>query len=256
MFNVNNINNCAIRTLTESNVNGLSLVSSSGIYLAGVGHRVVTAHSAVKGCGIRITRRHVGSVGPSYRIAACQGFCAPRASTRFSFSRCSCIISTVSAMSNGVRLIVRTRGDRAPVVYSVNTNGGVSPATFRIASVCGASIYPLTEIVQCRLGGHKIGGLGIICSGRGPLMPVRSAAVDYHRRYVYPPNATEGSAREHTVPNDGTFIPSMIKLVVTNRIMGSLAGCETGWVRGEIFRCSGEQDVHTPCKVRRKTISP
>lgn len=224
---MNKINNCAIRTLTESKINTVSVISSSGIYLAGVGHRVVTARRAINGCGISITRGHVGRVGPSYVIGGRRVFCTPRATSGFSFSGCSCIISTVSAMANGVTLIVRTYRDNAPVVDSVNTNGGVSPATFRITSVCGASIYPLTEIVHCRLGGHNMGGLGIICSGRGPVAPVSSVTVDYHRRYIYTPNAGHGYATHETVPNDGTFIPSIIKLVVTNRIIGSLMNCGT-----------------------------
>lgn len=228
MFKVNNINKCAIRTLIEDNMNALSLVSSSGMYLAGVGHRVCTAEGAMKGCGISITERHVLRVGPSTIMGVRGAFCMPRATSSFSFSRCSCMISTVSAMAKGLVLMRRTGTSKAPVVDSVNTKGGVSPANFVIASVCGASIYPLTGIVHHRLGGQKVGGLGIICSRRGPVAPVSSVTVDYGSRYVYPPKAREGYAREHRMPKDGTFIPSMIKLVVTNRIMGSLVGWGLG----------------------------
>lgn len=224
VFKVNNMNKCATRTLTEDKINRLSLVSSSGIYLAGVGQRVFTAEGAMNGCGISITRRELGSVGPSVVVGGRRAFCAPRASRGFSFSGCSCMISTVSAMANGVRLIVRTSGTGAPVVYSVKTNGGLSPATFRITSVCGASIYPLTEIVERRLGEENVGGLGIICSGRGPVAPISSVTVDYGAGYVYPPKAREGYARHERIPNDATFIPSITNLVVTNRIVGSLVG--------------------------------
>lgn len=176
----------------------------------------------MKRCGMSITTRHVRSVSPSVEIAARQYFFNPRARSRFSFARCSCIISTVSAIANGLTLIVGYGRINAPVVYSVNTNGGVSPAHFRIASVCGASIYPLTGIVHARYHGHEVGRLGIICSGRPTVAPVRSSTVDYGCRYVYPPNARHGYARHHSIPNSGTFMPSITNLVVNNRIMGSL----------------------------------
>ncbi len=202
IFNVNNINKCMIRTLTHTNINGVSLVSGSAISVAGVGHRVVTLRSAINRLGISMVGGQMLSVGPGVGIGAFPLLFLPRGSTDFSFGECSCIISTISGIATGLRLILGYGRTGAPVVSTVNAKGGLSTGLFRVASVCGASIYPLTGIVQCRLGGHNIGGLGILCSGRVPV---------------------GGRGGPHA-PVDVDFIPSITKLLVTNRIVGSVVG--------------------------------
>ncbi len=207
IFKINNMNKCIYRVLTHSNVKTVSLFSSSSIDLSGHGERVVTLRSAANGPGIRIVERHVLSVGPGIDIVTRQMFCAPRGTSNCSLSRCSCVTSYVSAVSSGVSLVMETANEGVPVVDTVNTNGGLSPAGVRITSVCGASMYPLTHALECRLHGEKIGRLGYMCSTRRPVGPSR----------------IPGRCNER-VPTSVTFYPSIVKVVVTERVILSLAG--------------------------------
>lgn len=222
IFNVNNINKCMYRTLIEDKIKGLSLVSGSGMYVDGLGHRVVTAEGAINGCGARMVGDHVLRVGPRARIGVRGYFFLPRGTRRFPFRRCSCMMSTISAMATGVTLMVGYGRVSIPVVDDVNTKGGLSTDTFHMASVCGAGIYPLTGIVQHRLGGHNMGGLGMMCSRRRPVHPVRSASSGYDARAIYRSNMRCGTTGHESAPNDITFMPSITNLVVTNRMVGSL----------------------------------
>lgn len=169
-------------------MNAVVLVSVSSLYVAGAGQRVRTLTSAVKRSGARAVTAHLQRVGPRTRIVPVDGFCATSGTRGLLSTRPSIVVSTVSSLVPGTRLVTSYCHNGRPLMAYNNTKKHVGPTQVRVSSLSHAEKSPLLSDLHCELGGSctlplKRGtqGLGVpyIFSRRAPMCPAYSKAASY-----------------------------------------------------------------------------
>lgn len=200
IFKLNNINSCTTRTLIHTNMKRLVFVSGSDISVSGMGQRLITSTDALNHLGTSIVTRQTLQIGPSYSMRILPICCDPNSESFVRGLRTSFVVSTVSSIPTGVSVIYRYSELRVPIVSSVKANGHLHPRVLRVASVCGASMYRLTQGVEGVLGRGGVHRLPIICSGRIPY----------------------GVINRSRIPKSMSFIPPISNVVVTKCIIQGL----------------------------------
>lgn len=136
IMKLNNMNTCTTRVVYHTKIKQVAVISTSAIRPAGVGHRLPTLRSALKRGGTRVLTSHFESVGPTLRLEILPMFLGSRGVPRLlSSTTCSFIISTVSALTPGYRLVTRDVGQRVGVISDVKTKTGDSVSRIHFTSV-------------------------------------------------------------------------------------------------------------------------